>query len=165
MKKIYILLISLILSFSLNSCETYTSVTTQDDIYVETNVDIVPVTESFDVIIKYGTPFYKNEVILYYLYGGIYYYPYYYNDYWYVRAYRKPFTHFDNRPYFRPHKYDYRVRPSHYKKFGLVNHRHYNRPYVRYPDRYSQKPRHGNYNHRPNHSPNRKNNHRMGGKR
>lgn len=107
--------------FSLSSCETYTYATTQDDIYVEAEVDVVRSNVSFDVIIQYGTPFYRDGVLLYYLYRDIYYYPFYYNNYWYVRAYRRPFTHFNTRPYFRPHRYDYRFSPGHYRGFDRPN--------------------------------------------
>ena len=103
--------------FTISSCDVYTYATTQDDIYTETSVDIVRSNVSFDVIIQYGTPYYRDGVLLYYLYRDIYYYPFYYNNYWYVRAYRRPFTHFDHQPYFRPHKYDYRFSPGHYRGF------------------------------------------------
>ena len=121
MRKLYILIICLMMMFSLSSCETYTYATTQDDIYTETEIDIVRSNVSFDVIIQYGTPYYKDGSLLYYLYRDIYYYPFYYNNYWYVRAYRCPFTHFDRRPYFRPHRYDYRLNPRYY--------RHHNRDF------------------------------------
>ena len=116
-KRIFTILIGLMMLFTLNSCVVGTYATTQDDIYVETEVDVVRSNVSFDVIIQYGTPYYRDGVLLYYLYRDIYYYPFYYNNYWYVRAYRKPFTHFDHRPYFRPHKYDYRFSPGHYRGF------------------------------------------------
>ena len=95
-------------TLSLYSCDVLMYATTQDDIYVETSVDVVRSTISYDVIIRYGKPYYYGESILYYVYNDLYYYPYYYNNYWYLRAYRKPFDHLDRVPYFRPHKYDYR---------------------------------------------------------
>lgn len=130
--------------FSLNSCETYTYATTQDDIHVEAEADVVRSNVSFDVIIQYGTPFYRDGVLLYYLYRDIYYYPFYYNNYWYVRAYRRPFNHFDTRPYFRPHKYDYRFSPGHYRGFDRPNrpkpnYRH--NPNMRRPDYPPRQPR------------------------
>lgn len=144
MKNLFIFLIGLMMMFSLNSCDTYTYATTQDDIYVETEVDVVRSNVSFDVIIQYGTPYYRDNVLLYYLYRDIYYYPFYYNNYWYVRAYRRPFTHFDTRPYFRPHKYDYRFSPGHYKGFGTPDrHEYYYRHHrnMRRPDNYARPPR------------------------
>ena len=152
MKKFYIFLIGLMMMFSLNSCETYTYATTQDDIYVEAEVDVVRSNVSFDVIIQYGTPYYRDGVLLYYLYRDIYYYPFYYNNYWYVRAYRRPFTHFDTRPYFRPHRYDYRFSPGHYRGFDRPNrpkpnYRH--NPNMRRPDVQSKQPRPDVGNHRP----------------
>ena len=128
-RRIFTILIGLMMLFTLNSCVVGTYATTQDDIYVETEVDVVRSNVSFDVIIQYGIPYYRDRVLLYYLYRDIYYYPFYYNNYWYVRAYRKPFTHFDHRPYFRPHKYDYRFSPGSYRGFDRprdpnVHHRH-----------------------------------------
>lgn len=153
MKKLYIFLIGLMMMFSLSSCETYTYTTTQDDIYVEAEADVVRSNVSFDVIIQYGTPFYRDGVLLYYLYRDIYYYPFYYNNYWYVRAYRRPFTHFDTRPYFRPHKYDYRFSPGHYRGFDrpnrpMPNYRH--NPNIQRPDNQSRQPRPDVNNRRPN---------------
>jgi hypothetical protein len=150
MKKLFIFLIGLMIMFSLNSCDTYNYATTQDDIYVETEVDVVRSNVSFDVIIQYGTPYYRDNVLLYYLYRDIYYYPFYYNNYWYVRAYRRPFTHFDTRPYFRPHKYDYRFSPGHYKGFGRPDrHEYYYRHHrnMRRPDNHARPPRRDVRNH------------------
>jgi len=135
--------------FSISSCETYTYATTQDAIYVEAEVDVVRSNVSFDVIIQYGTPYYRDGVLLYYLYRDIYYYPFYYNNYWYVRAYRRPFTHFDHQPYFRPHKYDYRFSPGHYRGFDrpdrpTLNYRH--NPNMRRPDNHPRP----NVDRRPN---------------
>ena len=115
--KLLIFIMAFFMMLSISSCDVYTYATTQDDIYIETDVDIVRSNVSFDVIIRYGTPYYMDGVLLYYLYRDIYYYPFYYNNYWYVRAYRRPFTHFDTKPYFRPHRYDYKFSPGHYKGF------------------------------------------------
>ena len=111
----------LMMLFSLNSCVVSSYATTQDDIYTETEADVVRSNVSFDVIIQYGTPYYRDGMLLYYLYRDIYYYPFYYSNYWYVRAYRRPFTHFDHRPYFRPHRYDYRFSPGSYRGFYRPN--------------------------------------------
>lgn len=119
--KLLAFLVCLMMLFSLNSCVVSSYATTQDDIYTETEVDVVRSNVSFDVIIQYGTPYYRDGVLLYYLYRDIYYYPFYYNNYWYVRAYRRPFTHFDHRPYFRPHRYDYRFSPGSYRGFYRPN--------------------------------------------
>ena len=117
-RKLLTFLVALFMMFTITSCDVYTYATTQDDIYVETDADVVRSNVSFNVIIQYGIPYYRNGALLYYLYNDIYYYPFYYNNYWYVRAYRKPFTHFDHHPYFRPHKYDYRFSPGHYRGFN-----------------------------------------------
>ena len=119
--KLLTFLVCLMMLFSLNSWVVNGYATTQDDIYAETEVDVVRSNVSFDVIIQYGTPYYRDGALLYYLYRDIYYYPFYYNNYWYVRAYRRPFTHFDHRPYFRPHRYDYRFSPGSYRGFYRPN--------------------------------------------
>ena len=116
-RKLMTYLLALMMLFTISSCEVYSYATTQDDIYVENEVDVVRSNVSFDVIIQYGIPYYRDGALLYYLYRDIYYYPFYYNNYWYVRAYRRPFTHFDHKPYFRPHRYDYRFSPGHYRGF------------------------------------------------
>ena len=118
--------------FSLNSCVGASFATTQDDMYIETDVDIVQSTVDFNVVFRYGTPYYYNGSILYYLYNGIYYYPYFYDNYWYLRAYRRPFPYTNYRPYFRPHRYDYR----------------FDRGYVHPRGWYRYSPNH--YNHTPN---------------
>lgn len=134
-RKLMTYLLALMMLFTISSCEVYSYATTQDDIYVETEVDVVRSNVSFDVIIQYGIPYYRDGALLYYLYRDIYYYPFYYNNYWYVRAYRCPFTHFDHRPYFRPHRYDYRFSPGHYRGFDRPNVYHYrNRSTVKRPD-------------------------------
>ena len=130
-RKLLTFLMAFFIMFAISSCEVYTYATTQDDIHVEADVDVVRSNVSFDVIIQYGTPYYRDGILLYYLYRDIYYYPFYYNNYWYVRAYRRPFTHFDTRPYFRPHRYDYKFSPGHYRGFDRprdpnVHHRHLN---------------------------------------
>ena len=138
MKKI-ILLLSIVLC-SLTSCifPTEAYVTTQDDIYVETSVDVVRSNVDYNVVIRYGTPYYYQGSLLYYLYDGLYYYPYSYNNYWYVRAYRRPFNHLDTRPYFRPHRYDhkfergYRPQPNWYR--NDAPRRNYVRPEGNRPD-------------------------------
>lgn len=143
MKKFYVFIIGLMIMFSLSSCETYTYATTQDDIYIENideEVDIVHSNISFDIIFTYGTPYFRNGEILYYLYNGIYYYPFYYGGYWYVRAYRRPFVYLDYKPYFRPHKYDYRFKPGRY--FGYDRH---HKPHMRH----SNIKRHNNVLHYP----------------
>ena len=117
-RKLMTYLLALMMLFTISSCEVYSYATTQDDIYVESEVDVVHSNVSFDVIIRYGTPYYRNGALLYYFYNDIYYYPFYYNNYWYVRAYRRPFIHLDRRPYFRPHRYDYRFSPGYYRGYG-----------------------------------------------
>lgn len=140
MKKIiYMLAFSIMLLFTV-SCSFETYATTQDDMYIETDVDIIHSNVDFNVVFRYGTPYYYNGSILYYLYNGIYYYPYYYDNYWYLRAYRRPFPYTHYRPYFRPHRYDYRF------DRGYRNPRSWNR-YTPSGSRNNYRPSNHTYNH------------------
>ena len=139
MKTLRLILVTLILGLSLTSCTITAYPTTQDDIYTEVSVDEVNIAGTdMNVVIRYGTPYYYSGSLLYYLYNGIYYYPYYYDNYWYFRAYRRPFPYINYRPYFRPHRYDYRFNS------GYVGHRswHNNTPRGNYnhPNRHQSRP-------------------------
>ena len=116
----FLLLLSVLLStVSLSSCSasTYAAYST-DDYYVEGR-EI-----SYNVVVTYGTPFYFNNVLSYYLYDGIYYYPYRYNSVEYL----KPFRTVRPRGFvFVPGRYhvpDYRFR-----------HHSYNKPHFHNPGR------------------------------
>ena len=117
MKKLLMLIIGILMMVSLNSCGVYSYATTQDDIYVEAEADVVYTNVDFGVVIRYGTPYYYNGDLLYYIYNGLYYYPFYYDNYWYVRVYRRPFSHLYHRPYFRPRHYDMRFEPGRHPGF------------------------------------------------
>lgn len=43
--------------FSLNSCNVYTYPTVQEDIYVETQANVVRSNVDFNVVMHYGTPY------------------------------------------------------------------------------------------------------------
>ena len=47
----------LIMLFSLNSCNVYTYPTAQEDIYVETQANVVRSNVDFNVVMHYGTPY------------------------------------------------------------------------------------------------------------
>ena len=117
MKKILMFFIGMMLMFSFQSCVVGTYATTQDDIYVEAEADVVYTNIDFGVVIRYGTPYYYNGDLLYYIYNGLYYYPFYYDNYWYVRVYRRPFNHLYHRPYFRPNRHDHRFAPGVHRGF------------------------------------------------
>lgn len=117
MKKIFLFLIGMMMVFSFQSCVVGTYATTQDDIYVEAQADVVYTNVDFNLVIRYGSPYYYQGELLYYLYDGLYYYPFYYDNYWYVRVYRRPFNHLYHRPYFRPNHHDYRFAPGHHSGF------------------------------------------------
>ena len=116
----FILLLSILLStVCLSSCSASTYATySTDDYYVEGR-EI-----SYNVVVTYGTPFYFNNVLSYYFYDGIYYYPYRYNSVEYL----KPFRTVRPRGFvFVPGRYhvpDYRFR-----------HHSYNKPHFHNPGR------------------------------
>lgn len=116
-RKLFTFVFALFMLCSLYSCTTYTYATTQDDIYVETQADVVQSNVDFNLVIRYGTPYYYEGELLYYLYNDLYYYPFYYDNYWYVRVYRRPFAYIYHRPYFRPNRYDYRFEPGRHHGF------------------------------------------------
>ena len=134
------------MSFSFTACTVSGYATTQDDIYVESSADIVQSNIDYNIVFRFGTPYYYEGRLLYYLYEGLYYYPYLYDNYWYMRVYRRPFNHLHYRPYFRPHRYDYRFdrsfRPhSNWHHDYYRSNRHYNapRPRTTYPSRPHQR--------------------------
>ena len=139
LKSIFVVLIIML---SLQSCETTYYATTQDDIHVEAQADVVRSNVDFSIVIRNGIPHYYGSSILYYLYNGLYYYPYWYNNNWYVRVYSRPFNHLKFRPYFRPTRHDYKFAPGVHKGFGVPHnnmrsnikpygHRHINPPFNR----------------------------------
>ena len=73
LKTIKKILLILIIPLIMYSCTTSQYVYEYDDYSYEVKSSV-----SFDVIITYGTPYYYNGSILYYLYNDIYYYPYWY---------------------------------------------------------------------------------------
>lgn len=139
MKKLYILLIGLMMCFSLNSCSFEAYPTTQDDIYVSAETDIVQSNIDYNIVIRYGRPYYYNGSLLYYIYDNLYYYPYYYNNYWYFRVYRKLFPYTNYRPYFRPHRYDYRFNRSYHNPRSWYRYEpNHNRPNINRPNNSSR---------------------------
>ena len=107
-KTFFTFIFAIMMLCAFNSCGVYTYATTQDDLYTEAYADVVRSDVDVNLVINYGTPYYYEGTLLYYLYNGLYYYPFYYDNYWYMRAYRRPFNHLYYRPYFRPNRYDYR---------------------------------------------------------
>lgn len=127
MKKIKYFLIMLFAVISFSACSTTFASTQQydDDTYttVSTTVD-------FSTIVTYGTPYYIDNILSYYLYRGIYYYPYRYNNYWY----------FYPSHYCRPRGFVYHYQPG-YRHFMKPGPRGYDfrKPHMR-PDNFRNPP-------------------------
>lgn len=108
MKAKIIYLISLLcLSLTFYSCDTaYAGVSSNPQCYDQ---EVFDNRINYNIVIRYGTPYYYDGYLRYYFYEGIYYYPVYYNNYWYFRTFRQPFRygycpdnrHWRPRPYMR----------------------------------------------------------------
>lgn len=95
MKRIMIsLAFGLIMAMSLTSCVTPDAVVCDEP--------------TADVVIRYGTPYYYNGTIVYYIYDGYYYYPHYNGTRWYYYKDTRPVRHhrhgWVNPGTRRPHK-------------------------------------------------------------
>lgn len=113
MKKHLIILVGILcLSLGLTSCgTTYAFSTGQSEMY-DYEYDNYR-SADINVIISYGTPYYYNGYLSYYLYNGLYYYPFWYDNMWYFRPYRVPFR-YGYIPRFRPSYGDMCFRPGRY---------------------------------------------------
>lgn len=81
MKKIFGILVSLMMCFTLSSCIT-TAAAQIDDVYDDVDISVV---------VTYGTPFYNTEgLIVYYIYRDMFYYPYLYHNRYYLHRYSRP---------------------------------------------------------------------------
>lgn len=149
-KKILIVFLFAFTLVSYSSCET-TQVTVSDNVYDDYYQYEIRPTVTFDILIRYGVPYYYNGNILYYLYDGIYYYPYWYNDYWYVKAFIRPINPLRHNYHFRPSYRDYRFAPGVYRGYGVPPRRPHNGHMNRPPQRY---PNHNDVNRPPQHRPN-----------
>lgn len=118
MKNIFMLFIGIFMMLALSSCEMYTSIPSyQDDVYESTFYNLeARSTVTFDIIYTYGIPYWYDGRIIYWYYDNLYYYPYWYDNYWYVRPFRKPFPR-GYRPMLRPHRDDFRFDPGRYRGF------------------------------------------------
>ena len=105
MKKIFLFIVGLVMSFSLTSCVTAAYAQLDDE------ADI-------SVIVSNGTPYYNTDgLLMYYIYRDLYYYPYYYNNGWHFRHYARPLPPRHHRPvprdfyHHRPHQPSYHHTP------------------------------------------------------
>ena len=118
MKKYIIYLLTIMLSFSVMSCVTETYAQPSDAVYEYADETVSDA--HLQLVITYGTPYIVDDVILYYIYNGRYYYPYYYRSYFYLRVYSHPLRHYPrywspvprshwyhNGTFHRPHRNDH----------------------------------------------------------
>ena len=104
---------------SFSSC---ISLYSDDPLYYD-HIEVVTTGRAADVytIITYGTPHYVEGKLIYYLHNNLYYYPYFYENFWYFRAFRHPFDRLDRIPAFKPRRDDFRFSPGVYRGFGNPN--------------------------------------------
>ena len=140
MKKLIFALLLALVTFT--SCISYAYA--QDEVYVDN--DEAQIT----VVVRYGTPYYLDGMLLYYLYDGWYYYPYYHNNFWYYYRYQRPLPYDVIRHGFIPphgHRpfYHGNVRPRFHERGFGSKHRYDNaRPNVRNrPNRGAVSPQNG----------------------
>ena len=103
MKKFILSLLFVIgILFSMSSCVT--PAYSQDVVITSDSEDV-----DVSLVIRYGTPYYYNGSLLYYMYDGFYYYPYLRNYRYYYYRYSRPLPppmvvrHFEPRHHDRPH--------------------------------------------------------------
>lgn len=98
-RKLFTILFALITTFSLTSCITTAEAQTG-------------VISDVEMAITYGTPYIVNDMVQYYFYKDLYYYPFYTNGSWYYRIYRKPLVTYPRhwRPAPRHHRFHHNDR-------------------------------------------------------
>jgi uncharacterized membrane protein YgcG len=108
MKKIFtFILISLFTISLFSSCETtYAATTVYDDMYEVGPYDYY-YTDIY-TITTYGTPYYLDGVLQYYIYKNLYYYPFYYNNVLYYRTFYRPLPVHHHYNFGKPHRGDLR---------------------------------------------------------
>lgn len=118
MKKLFNLIVMALSMVLFTSCMSASAITTEKVAYEYEYPEM-----SMSVIIQHGTPFYYNNVLEYYLYNNIYYYPYCVGHTWYFRPMHKPYAH-GHIPTFHHHAYDVRIHERHNHLFAPAPQRH-----------------------------------------
>lgn len=126
-RKLFTILFMMFSLFALTSCVT--TVDAQDGVYSTTVIDA----DDIEMAITYGAPYIVDDVVYYYLYNNLYYYPFYTRGYWYYRVYTRPLIRYPH--YWRPVPRSHWFRDGrYYNPHRFVGHnRHYNRPHMDRP--------------------------------
>ena len=129
MKKYLSILLIGLMCMLCTSCVTST--------YAETSV----CDEDVQIVIRYGTPYYYGNTLVYYIYDGYYFYPYRYNNVWRFHRYSRPLP---------PPRHHYRRPPHPHNNWHHNNgHRHFGN-YSHHPrNNGMSRPSRPSYNHRP----------------
>ena len=119
MKKLFIFLVSIGMALSLTSCAS-TAYAQTDEVYTTSYSNV-----NVDVVISYGVPVYDEaDFVLYYLYKGWYYYPYWITDRYYFHIYRHPLGMDYYRRWYRPVPRDFH-RHFHYDRVPRAHKPHH----------------------------------------
>lgn len=100
MKKIINLLLTSFIAFSFSSCGVAAYVGENEAYESDCSTNI-------SIVLSHGIPYYYGGTLAYYLYNGVYYYPYRVGGKLYYHSYRRPlppptgYHHNDARPHFR----------------------------------------------------------------
>lgn len=147
-------LASLAVAFTLTSCASAAYAQT-DEVYTTTSDENVNV----QMVISYGVPVLDEaNFVMYYVYKGWYYYPYWITDRYYFHVYRHPLAVDYYRRWYRPIPRDfhrhfrYEMTPRHYRHDLHGRRPHFDRPNHHGTNRMRPNV---NHNHRPSMNHNR----------
>jgi hypothetical protein len=141
MKKLFIFLVSIGMALLLTSCVS-TAYAQTDEVYTTSDSNV-----NVDVVISYGVPVYDEAgFVLYYLYKGWYYYPYWITDRYYFHIYRHPLGMDYYRRWYRPVPRDFH-RHFHYDRVPRAHKPHHSGRI--HHDGGRMRPHNGNIHNRP----------------
>ena len=116
MKKILATLFSVIIFLTISSCETQAQIYSNSD--------------DFELVVTQGIPHYDtNGYVIYYLFGGMYYYPYLLHDRYVFHRYYRPLPYHRYSRFYRPFPRDFHRRyDNHYMNYNHLRRNELNRP-------------------------------------
>lgn len=138
MKNLIYLLVAALFSLSAVSCGTYAY---SQEVY---DNEVIISNDNVSIIITQGTPVYYEGHLHYYIYNGLYWYPFWYENHWYFCSYTRIYP-WGYDFHFRPHHSDYRFRPGHHG-FRRPDHSHGHYGLPREGRVYHDNPNKGNHN-------------------
>lgn len=113
MNRIVIVILFLLGCISLSSCTTAYAMTSEYE-------------GDYEIVVRYGTPYYDKGVLSHYYYRGYYYYPYRYNNVWRYQRYSRPLPRRPIRRYDRLQQI--RHHGIHNNRRSMIMQRHQHQP-------------------------------------